>query len=82
MVFDNRSNYDYYFIIKELVKDFERELYCVGKNTKKYKTFLVLITKEVKRIVDTPRFMACSFSNLFNDLAEGIHKIKCKHGHD
>ena len=32
--------------------------------------------------VDTPRFMARSLSNLFNDLAEGIHKIKCKHGHD
>ena len=27
-------------------------------------------------------FMANSLSNLVNDLAEGIHKIKCKYGHD
>ena len=26
--------------------------------------------------------MVSSLSNLFNDLAEGIHKIKCKYGHN
>ena len=26
--------------------------------------------------------MASSLSNLFNNLAEGIYKIKCKFGHD
>ena len=26
--------------------------------------------------------MRSSLSNLANDLAEGIHKINCKHGHD
>ena len=26
--------------------------------------------------------MASSLSNLFNNLGEGIHKIKCKYGHD
>ena len=26
--------------------------------------------------------MASSLSNLVNNLAEGIHKIKCKYGHD
>ena len=26
--------------------------------------------------------MASSLSNLVNNLSEGIHKIKCSHGHD
>ena len=26
--------------------------------------------------------MASSLSNLVNNLSEGIHKIKCKYGHD
>ena len=31
---------------------------------------------------DTARFMASSLSNLVNILSEGIHKIKCKYGHE
>ena len=30
------------------------------------------------KFIDSARFMAGSLSNLGNDLAEGIHKIKCK----
>ena len=26
--------------------------------------------------------MASSLSNLVNDLSEGIHRIKCRYGHD
>ena len=32
--------------------------------------------------IDCVRFMASSLSNLVDNLAEGIHKIKCKHRHD
>ena len=28
------------------------------------------------------RFMASSLSNLVNNVSEGIHRIKCKFGHD
>ena len=28
---------------------------------------------------DSARFMACSLSNLFNNFAEGIHKMRCKY---
>ena len=28
------------------------------------------------------RFMISSLSNRVNNLSEGIHKIKCKYGHD
>ena len=39
VVFHSGSNYDYYFIMKELVKEFEGEFECLGENTGKYKTF-------------------------------------------
>ena len=50
VVVHSGSNYDYHFIIKELVKEFEGEFNCPGENTKKCKTFSVPITKEVKSI--------------------------------
>ena len=41
------------------------------------------ITKNISYIlqfIDSARFMASSLSNLVNNLAEGIHRIKCKYG--
>ena len=49
-VFHNRSNYDYHFIIKELVEEFKKQLTCLGENTEKYITFTVPIEIEVTRI--------------------------------
>ena len=43
MLFHNRSNYDYHFVTKELVKEFEGEFNCLGERCK---TFSVPITKE------------------------------------
>ena len=34
------------------------------------------------QFIDNTKFMASSLSNLVNNLAEGIHIIKCKYGHD
>ena len=98
-VFHNKSNYDYHFIIKQLVKGFAGEFDCLGGKTKKYKTFAVAITKEDKRVhkngeeirkmisykwrfIDRAGFLAGPLSNLVDNLAEGIHKIKWKNGHD
>ena len=50
LVFNNGSNYDYPFIIKELANKFEGKFECIGENTEKYKTFSVLIEKEVTKI--------------------------------
>ena len=50
MAFYNGSIYDYHFIIKELAKESEGEYNCPGKNTEKYKTFSVPITKEATRV--------------------------------
>ena len=33
------------------------------------------------QFIDNAKFMASSLSNLVNNLAEGIYKIKCKFGH-
>ena len=34
------------------------------------------------QFIDSARVMASSLSNLANNLSEGIHRIKCKFGHD
>ena len=49
-MFDNSSNYDYHFIIKELANEFEGQFECLGENTENYKNFSVPIEKEVRRI--------------------------------
>ena len=50
IAFHNGSNYNYYFIIKELGEEFKEQFTCLGENTKKYITFRVPIEKEVTRI--------------------------------
>ena len=47
VVFHNGSNYDYHFIIKQLVNKFVGQFQCLGKNTEKCKTFFIPIEKEV-----------------------------------
>ena len=34
------------------------------------------------QFIDSVRFMTSSLSNLVKNLSKGIHKIKCKYGHD
>ena len=41
--FLDRSNYDYHFIITELVEEFKKQFTCLGENTEKCITFTVLI---------------------------------------
>ena len=47
VIFHNRSNYDFYFIIKEVTEEFDRQFTCLGGNTEKYITFSVSVEKEV-----------------------------------
>ena len=35
IAFHNGSNYDYHFIIKKVVEEFEKQLTCLEENTKK-----------------------------------------------
>ena len=41
------------------------------KKKKKKKSYIL-------QFIDSARFMACSLSNVVNNLSEGIHRIKCK----
>ena len=40
--------YDYHFIIKELVKEFDGNFEYLGENIEKYITFSVPLKKEIK----------------------------------
>ena len=50
IVFHNRSNYDYHFIIKDLAEEFKKQFTGLGEYTEKYITFTVPIEKEVTGI--------------------------------
>ena len=86
-VFHNGSIYDYHFIIKELVKEFEGNFECLGENTGKYITFLVPLKKKIEnknieitykiKFIDSYRFMSMSLSKLIDNLSEGLHNNKC-----
>ena len=86
-MFHNDSIYDYHFIIKELVKEFEGNFECLGKNTEKHITFSVPIKKKIEnkdleitykiKFIDSYRFMASSLSKLAENLSEGTHNNKC-----
>ena len=87
VVFHNSSTYDYHFIIKELVKEFESNFDCLGENTEKYITFSVPLKKKIEnknleitckiKFIDSFRFMSSSLSKLVDHLSEGIHNNKC-----
>ena len=87
VVFHNGSTYDYHFIIKELVKEFDGNFECLGENTDKYITFLAPIKKKVEnenieitykiKFIDSYRFMSMPLSKLNDNISEGIHNNKC-----
>ena len=87
VVFHNGSTYDYHFIIKELAKEFEGNLECLGENTEKYITFSMPIRKKIEnkdleitykiKFIDSYRFMSSSLSKLVDNVSERIHNNKC-----
>ena len=50
-IFQNGSNYDYHFIIKELAEEFKKLFTCLGENTKKYITFTIPIKKKLQELI-------------------------------
>ena len=87
IVFHNGSTYDYHFIIKELVREFDGNFECFGENTEKYITFSVPLKKKIEnknieitykiKFIDSYRFMSMSLSKLIDNLSEGLHNNKC-----
>ena len=88
-MFHNGSTYDYHFIIKEPVKEFNSHFECLVKNTEKYITFSVPIKKKIEnkdleitykiKFIGSYRFMSSLLSKLVDNLSEGIHNNKCVH---
>ena len=74
VVFHNGSTYDYHFIIKELIKEFDGNFECLGENTEKYITFSAPIKKKIEnkdieitykiKLIDSYRFCQCLYQNL------------------
>ena len=87
VVFHNGSTYDYHFVIKELVKEFDGNFECLGENTEKYITFSAPIKKKIENknieitykitFIDNYRFMSMPLSKLIDNLSEGLHNNKC-----
>ena len=87
IVFHNGTTYDYHFIIKALVKEFDGNFECLGENTEKYITFSVPLKKKIEnenieitykiKFIDNYRFMSMSLSKLIDNLSEGLHNNKC-----
>ena len=87
IVYHNGSTYDYHFIIKELVKEFEGNFECLSENTEKYITFSVPLKNKIEnknieitykiKFIDSYRFMSSSLYKLVDNLSEGIHNNKC-----
>ena len=71
IVFHNDSIYDYHFIIKELVKEFEGNFECLGENTEKYIRFPVPIKKKIEN-----KDLEITYK-IVDNLSEGIHNNKC-----
>lgn len=74
-------NYDFYFIIKELVGEFEGQFQCLGENTEKYITSSLPTKKEIEnsktltyklKFIDGVRFMAISLTIFANDFANNF----------
>ena len=73
LVFHNDSIYDYHFIIKELVKEFDGNFDCLGENTEKYITFSIPLKKKIEN-----KDIEINYKIKFIDnLSEEIHNNKC-----
>ena len=97
IIFHNESNYGHHFILKEVAEEPEGYFTCLGEIAEKRITFKIEkevmrsdknekeFTKTISgrlQFINSTRFMASSLSNLVYNLAEDIHKIKCKYEHD
>ena len=87
VVSHNGSIYDYHFIIKELVKEFDGNFECLDENAEKYITFSASIKKKIEnkdieitykiKFIDSYRFMSSLLSKLIDNLSEELHNNKC-----
>ena len=86
MIFHNCSNYDYYFLHKDIEEEFKRQFECLGETTQKCINSQPIqkqnensktITCKIK-FFDIVRFMDSSLSRLADNPPEELHKGICK----
>ena len=67
VVFQNGSNYDYPFNIKELANDFDGQFECLGAKTERHKVFSLPIEKKLTNIdkYGNESVLAMSFKIIF-----------------
>ena len=79
VVIHNGSKYGFHLIIKELAKEFRKEMHCITEDKEKYKTFSIpIMYRKVKdyeipyslRFIDSNNFMMSSLENHVNNLSE------------
>ena len=78
--------------MKERVEEFEKQFTCLGEGIKKYVTSKVPIEKEATAIDKNGEEITKNMSYrlqftasarfIVEFLSEGIHKIRCKYGHN
>ena len=51
IVFHKRSNYDYYFIIKEVAEEFEKQFTCLRENTENTQPFQFQYKKKLQELI-------------------------------
>ena len=56
VVFHNGSAYDYHLIIKELAKEFEEELECLGGNTEKALPFRYQLKRKLQKRIRLQKY--------------------------
>ena len=86
VVLQDKSDYDYHFIIKELIEEGDGQLECLREKTKKadnlFDTNKYTKIGDIKAIsiktkfIDSARFRSNSLTSPANDLLEGFHKFK------
>ena len=72
MIFHNRSNYRYCFIIRKLAKEFQEEFNFLGENTEKHKIFSAPIAKEIKKIDKNEKEITKTISYKLQFLAHNL----------
>ena len=82
--FYNGPNPEYYFIIKELAKEFKKQFTCLGENIEKWIIFLFPMQNKVTRIGKKRKEITVYWLRKIQNkliiksyeyFAEGIHKI-------
>ena len=86
VLFHNGSTYDYYFIIKQLAREFKGYFHCLGENTEKYITLSVPVKKVIENNNDNDNDNDNYKAKAINNVETVTYRLKfidsCRFMHD